>query len=473
MASKRPKRERDAPILPLPEEKFTLRPARGRGGSTKQPTVSQHQSNFARLVRALRTVTSPQRRTASSPRSLPRSQRCAIRFSYSANNLRGHFAAHARYLVRDSAAGGSLPYGNFVPEGMIEALSRWQSQGDKRLYKIIVSPEFGDRVNLTELASKLMGEIERDLHRKLEWAAVNHYNTDHPHLHIAIRSVDREGREFRFERDYIKHGIRENAEALCTEQLGHRTLEDAKAALRREVEYFRPTSIDRAMLKGLLAEAVDPQLGGHLLAPDNALWKARLQFLASASLVKDYRPHQWIVPADLSWTLQQMALAADRQRMLAKSGVAISDDKMPQSRTLLNDRSGHLRGRVLANVEEEETGKMHLILEGTDGVIHFIRHDAAITLRRNKGDLKPNHFVVFEPTHAGVKVSDLGDADSYLTSPQFSRTPLPAEAASATHQWRGWLGRYHQQLDLTSPQPQPELQQQAAEVEDQRGDFER
>ena len=473
MASKRQKRGGDAPILPLPEEKFALRPARGSGGATKQQAVNQHVSNFARLVRALRTGTSVQRSGAERAlRSVPHSQRCAIRFSYSANNVRGHFAAHARYLVRDSAAGGSLPYGNLASEGMIEALGRWQSQSDKRLYKIIVSPEFGERVNLTALASKLMGEIERDLHRKLEWAAVNHYNTDHPHIHIAIRSVDREGREFRFDRDYIKHGIRENAEALCTEQLGHRTIEDAQAALRREVEHFRPTSIDRAMLKGLAAEPSDLQLGGYVLAPDNTLWKARLQFLASAGLVKDHGPHQWIVPADLSWTLQQMALAADRQRMLARSGVAISDDKMPQSRTVLNEQSGTLRGRVLANVEEEETGKMHLILEGTDGIVHFIRHEAAITSRRSKGDLKPNHFVVFEPANADVRVSDLGDADLYLISPHFRRAPLPAEAASASHPWRGWLGLYHQQLDLTPPPSQEQLQQQS-KVQDERGDFER
>ena len=479
MASKRNQRGGDAPILPLPEEKFALRPARGRGGTTKQTSVDQHVSNFARLVRALRTATSAQRpRTERGPRPVAHSQRCAIRFSYSANNVRGHFAAHARYLVRDSAAGGSLPYGNLASEGMIEALGRWQSQGDKRLYKMIVSPEFGERMDLTGLASALMVKVERDLHRKLEWAAVNHYNTDHPHIHIAIRSVDGAGREFRFDRDYIKHSIRGHAESLCTEQLGNRTLEDAQAALRREVEHFRPTAIDRAMMKELAGQPGNPQLGGHVLAPDNPLWKARLQFLASAGLVKEHGPHQWIVPEDLSWTLNQMAIAADRQRMLAKSGVAISDDKLPQSRTTLGEHTGTLRGRVLANVEEEETGKLHLILEGTDGVVHFIRHDAAITNRRNKGELKPNHFVVFAPTGAGVRVTDLGDADSYLTSPEFKRDPLPTEAASATHQWRGWLGRYHQQLDLSlPPQPQaqlhPEVQPEAQPEPDQDRDFER
>jgi hypothetical protein len=75
-------------------------------------------------------------------------------------------------------------------------------------------------------------------------------------------------------------------------------------------------------------------------------------------------------------------------------------------------------------------------------------------------------------------VTDLGDADSYLTSPEFRRDPLPSEAASATHQWRGWLGRYHQQLDLSLP-PQPqaqlhlEVQPEAQPELEQDRDFER
>lgn len=442
--------------VPEERESFRIRP---KGKVWKERQAHDYTATFARLVRGLMTASRARRESpAARASSKPYQQRCAIRFSYSPNRIPGHFTAHARYLIRDSAASGEAPYGSLGEESMTDALARWQSAGDKRLYKVIVSPEFGERVNLTELASKLIASMERDLHRKFEWAAVSHHNTDHPHIHIAIRSVDRDGNEFRFDRDYIKAGIRQQAERLCTLQLGHRTQNDVRLALAREVTQFRFTSLDRTILKAIRHE------GQQLSFSDNVL-NARLQFLARAGLVQEISPHQWVVPGNLDWTLKQMAVAADRQRMLAQSGVAISDDKMPHCRTSL-DEIGSLRGRVLANIEEEQSGQMHLILEGTDGVVHFIRHNRAITDRRAKGDLKPNHFVAFEPTPKGLSIKDLGDADAYLTAPHFRSTPLPAEAASASHNWKGWLGRYHQRLA-------PAVQQLQQHRVSERGDFER
>lgn len=444
--------------IPEERESFRIRP---KGKVRKERQAHDYTATFARLVRGLMTASRARRESpAARAAAKPYQQRCAIRFSYSPNRIPGHFTAHARYLIRDSAAGGAVPYGSLEEEPMTDALARWQSAGDKRLYKVIVSPEFGERVNLSELASKLIASMERDLHRKFEWAAVNHHNTDHPHTHIAIRSVDRDGNEFRFDRDYIKAGIRQHAERLCTLQLGHRTQDDVRLALAREVTQFRFTSLDRTILKAIQHE------GQRLSFADNVL-NARLQFLSRAGLVQESGPHQWIVPGNLDWTLKQMAVAADRQRMLAQSGVAISDDKMPHCRTSL-DEIGSLRGRVLANLEEEQSGQMHLILEGTDGVVHFIRHNRAITDRRAKGELKPNHFVVFEPTPKGLSIKDLGDADAYLTAPHFRSTPLPAEAASASHNWRGWLGRYHQRLV-----PAGAVQQLQQHRVSERGDFER
>lgn len=442
--------------VPEERESFRIRP---KGKVWKERQAHDYTATFARLVRGLMTASRARREApAARASSKPYQQRCAIRFSYSPNRIPGHFTAHARYLIRDSAASGEAPYGSLGEESMTDALARWQSAGDKRLYKVIVSPEFGERVNLTELASKLIASMERDLHRKFEWTAVSHHNTDHPHIHIAIRSVDRDGNEFRFDRDYIKAGIRQQAERLCTLQLGHRTQDDVRLALAREVTQFRFTSLDRTILKAIQHQ------GQQLSFSDNVM-NARLQFLARAGLVQEIGSHQWIVPGNLDWTLKQMAVAADRQRMLAQSGVAISDDKMPHCRTSL-DEIGSLRGRVLANVEEEQSGHMHLILEGTDGVVHFIRHNRAITDRRAKGDLKPNHFVAFEPTPKGISIKDLGDADAYLTAPHFRSTPLAAEAASASHNWKGWLGRYHQRLA-------PAVQQLQQHRVSERGDFER
>jgi type IV secretory pathway VirD2 relaxase len=93
----------------------------------------------------------------------------------------------------------------------------------------------------------------------LEWIAVAHYNTEHPHVHIALRGVGGEGRQTRLSRDYIRGGIREVAVNLCTRQLGYRTEFDAHDTQRKEVHQYRYTSLDRAIQRSVNAvEALGP-----------------------------------------------------------------------------------------------------------------------------------------------------------------------------------------------------------------------
>ena len=48
-------------------------------------------------------------------------------------------------------------------------LEDWQKASDERLWKLIVSPEFGDRVDLKRLTRDLMSEMQTDLATPLEW----------------------------------------------------------------------------------------------------------------------------------------------------------------------------------------------------------------------------------------------------------------------------------------------------------------
>src|SRR5206468_12914699 len=68
-------------------------------------------------------------------------------------------------------------------------LSRWQRAGDPRLFKLIVSPEAGSEIDLREHARAVMRDVERDLGTPLEWMAIDHHNTDHPHVHIVLRRI--------------------------------------------------------------------------------------------------------------------------------------------------------------------------------------------------------------------------------------------------------------------------------------------
>lgn len=89
-----------------------------------------------------------------------------------------------------------------------------------------------------------MSQMEIDLSRELEWSAVVHVNTQHPHVHVALRGRS-DGQPLRLERAYIKSGIRNAAEEVCTTQLGYRTERDAIEAEKREILGQRFTSLDR------------------------------------------------------------------------------------------------------------------------------------------------------------------------------------------------------------------------------------
>jgi type IV secretory pathway VirD2 relaxase len=449
---------RDQPALlpsfvePLPEERTRVRPGRSSGGSRSQMLPGNAASSFFRLLQAVRTPTR-RRRTGrpDNPTARDYRQRCSVRVNYTGRPAKGHFAAHARYLVRESAAEGTPAFGTVAEVPLVETLQGWQQAGDKRLWKLIISPEFGERLDLKALTTGLMSAISHDLNRRLEWAAVEHRNTEHPHVHVVLRGVCAEGRELRFAREYLQSAIRGHAQDLCTQQLGHRSHDDVRLALENEVERFRFTSLDRRIWRFLGAgdrEAgvhYDPQhRGHHAQFPHHPLLQARLQFLARAGVVSELNQGQFIVPLDLDWQLRQMGTAADRQRMLHNAGVAISDDRLVQHVTPARDIS-QLRGRVLAHVEDERTESPTLILEGTDGVVHFIRHDRQIDMARGEGRLAPNHLIEF---HNG-QIKDLGDADALLRS-GILPPALPSELASASHGWRGWLGRYHTALVATS-----------------------
>lgn len=472
--------------MPVREEReeFRLRPSRRK--APRQPQPHAVVQSFARLVRAVAAGTSRRSRSTSpaNPTQAASRQRCAVRLTYSVNRIAGHFAAHGRYLLRDKATGTGIPYGSFGETPLIDALGDWQKAGDRRLFKVILSPEFGDRIDLNELSKEFVSRIERDLATKLQWAAVNHFNTDHPHIHLVIRGVDSAGNEVRFPAPYIKESLRAHAAAICTEQLGHRTLADVHHARRGEVSLHRFTSLDRILLKraevcpedAALLRIQIPTTGQAFVSfsQTNELLASRLRFLTAAGIGRQEHATSWLIPMETESILRGMQTVADRQRMLARTGVATSDDRLPHRITQLRDIT-ELRGRVLGHVDNEVSDRVYMVLEGTDGIVHFLPHAATLETHRAHGDLKPNHFVSLNQGPEGLGVHDHGDADSLL-----KRTPmlaLPSEVVAATQGWRGWLGSFHARLNIPAPPISSPALEPAVELASdsvlERTDFER
>jgi len=394
----------------------------------------------------------------------PYSQRCAVRVMYSKNTSKGQWRAHGRYIARESATGGGVGFNG--DEESIDIATRvegWQKASDERLWKLIVSPEFGDRVDLKHLTRGLMAEIEGDLGMRLEWLAVAHFNTEHPHVHVALRGIGAEGRPVRLSRDFVREGIRRIAEDLCTRQLGPRTELDGADAQRREVHEVRYTSLDgiiqrdasKAEVSALfLTVTKDPNRAG--LGPTHSLRERRtaerLMFLTSMGLAESAGPKTWRVRRDFANVLRAMQRSVDRQKTLAAHGALISDERLQMTVLDLRDLTT-VEGRILVHGEEESSGRNYLLLEGTDARVHYMYYTPEMEAARNRGELRTNSFVQLRKLSAEgspLEIDDMGDSDALLRNNgklrQLGQRLIRGGIIPQDDGWGGWLGRYQKAL---------------------------
>jgi type IV secretory pathway VirD2 relaxase len=216
------------------EREFRLRPTKPRVSRNEGAACS---TGFKLLMRYARSSRSNGYRSASGKGkgTRPYHQRCAVRVTYLKNKVRGQWKAHGRYLARESATleNDASAVGFDRENGDVDITRRvesWQAAGDEQMWKLIISPEFGDRADLSRLTRGLIERMEKDLGTNLEWVAVEHHNAEHSHVHVVVRGKRNGGETLRMSRDYVQGGIRGIAEDLCTRQLGYRTEIDTAAA---------------------------------------------------------------------------------------------------------------------------------------------------------------------------------------------------------------------------------------------------
>lgn len=449
------------------EKEFRLRPRKPSASAARREGAAWSKAfklviHQARNSRAQRRAGTPM---ASGSRKSSH-QRCAVRVTYSRNVVKGQWRAHGRYLGRDSATGRDEPESagfdaNREDVDTSAVFDQWQRAGDERLWKLIVSPEFGERIDLPKLTRALMQELAVQLKTELQWAAVAHFNTEHPHVHVALRGVDSRGNAIRLEREFIKNGIRTIAEDLCTRQIGHRTERDALEAAAREVQEQRFTSLDREIRRmGDSTAAVTARFtvvassGAH--GGRKRFVAERLMFLEKAGLATNRGANTWEVRDDFEAVLRAIQRAADRQRTIAAHGALISDTRLPFATLDLKNMTS-VEGRVIVHGEEEngrDAGRSYFLLEGIDARVYYVPYVPEIERARYDGRLKTNSFVRLRKVlAAGVSqmaVEDFGSAETLLENKQHlgaaaarlvERHLVPAEDG-----WDGWLGRYQRAM---------------------------
>jgi type IV secretory pathway VirD2 relaxase len=192
--------------------------------------------------------------------------------------------AHLRYLQRDGTTREGERGRLYGPETDAADGKEFVERGreDRHQFRFIVAPEDGDRLtNLRGFTRDVMGQVEQDLGTVLEWVAVDHFNTGHPHSHVVIRGKDETGKDLIIAQDYITDGVRLRAQERATLELGPESDLELRQKLSAEITAERFTRIDRAMIAEAQESVLDlrPEAGQLRADFDHTLRVGRLQTL--------------------------------------------------------------------------------------------------------------------------------------------------------------------------------------------------
>jgi len=379
-----------------PDNPFTPRPGRirsaGSGGRAK--------TYLTRMTKALSSAGGV-RRTAlpARPRVGPRGgQRRVIvkaRIVRMSASSVAALAAHIGYIRRDAALEekdrGKL-FDAMSEDANASDLVK-SITDDRHHFRFIVSPEDAEQMrDLKGFTRELMTRMEKDLGTRLDWRAVEHWNTDNPHIHIIVRGVGEDGQNLIISRDYIREGMRAQAREIVTQELGPRTDLEIRQSLERQIEAERWTEIDRDLSRtmqrnGLIDMAPEPSVRPD---GDHVLRMGRLRKLERLGLASEIAPGQWTLAGDAQAALRELG---ERDDIIKRMHKAMSDrgiDRGAGSYVLDADPAQPVIGRLVdRGLHDELTGKAYAIVDGIDGRTHHVQlPDIEAT-----GDCRPGAIV--------------------------------------------------------------------------------
>lgn len=292
---------------------------------------------------------------------------------------------HLRYIEREGVGreqDSGKAYGPMTDEADLPAFEE-RGREDRHQFRLIVSPEDAEQLdNLRTYTRHLMGRMEADLGSRLDWVAVNHWNTDNPHTHIVLRGKDDTGKDLIISQAYITRGMRERAAELSTEWLGPRTELEIQRTLLREVDQERWTSLDRALQReakdGL--NHVDQPARDPKLRQQRVLLVGRLQRLQRMGLATEQKPGVWAVHADAEPVLRAMGERGDIIRMMQRT---MGSQQRDLAVFLPGADGRSIIGRVAAKgLADELYDKGYLVVDGIDGKAHYVALPAKTELEK-------------------------------------------------------------------------------------------
>lgn len=350
-------------------------------------------------------------------------------------------AAHLKYIQRDGVTREGNPGELYsARDDIVDGKSFLERAGsDRHQFRFIVSAEEGDLyADLKPFVRRLMGQMEEDLGTRLDWVAVDHFNTGHPHSHIMLRGVDDCGQNLIIAREYISRGMRERASELVTLDLGPKTQLEIETRMRRDMTAERLTDLDRTLLLEarqnplVLAAARDPF--------EQSVRAGRLQALGRLGLASELAPGQWRLAEGMEDALRTMGARGDivaamnrdlaaQGRAIAPADRAVHDAGAPLAEPLI----GRLTARGL---EDELADRHYLVVDGLDGRTHYV----AIGRGEATEPLPAGAIVRLTPTARGERDADrtiaavaAANGGRYDVAVHLAHDPAASRAFAETH----------------------------------------
>ena len=251
-------------------------------------------------------------------------------------------------------------------------------QDDRHHFRFIVSPD--DALEMSDLKSftrDLVGQMEKDLGTRLDWVAVDHWNTEHPHVHLIVRGVRDDGQDLVIARDYIKEGMRDRARDLITQELGPRTDLDIRRTLERQIETERWTQLDRQLARdgrdtGVIDLAPVP---GQQPDEFHALKVGRLRKLETLGLASQVGNAQWFIKPEAEKTLRELGERGDIIKRMHKALTERGIDRGSTNYVLAAESLDlPVVGRLVERgLDDELNGTAYAVVDGVDGRTHHIK----------------------------------------------------------------------------------------------------
>jgi type IV secretory pathway VirD2 relaxase len=287
---------------------------------------------------------------------------------------------HMTYLKRDGVTrdGSEARMFDANSDAADERAFAERSRDDRHHFRFIVSPEDAAELeSLRTFTRELLGDVERDLGTKLDWVAVDHWNTDNPHVHVLIRGRADDGQDLVISRAYISRGFRDRAAERVTLELGPRSEREIQSALEREVEAERWTSLDRALRDIADAGAGIADLRPGATDEDSRLRRlmlGRAAKLERLGLAERAAPACFALKPGLEPTLRDLGIRGDIIKTMHRAMTGAGREPDISGFALHGDNAGDpVLGRLVERgLHDELKGSAYAVVEGVDGKTHHL-----------------------------------------------------------------------------------------------------